>query len=156
MARILDTSSYERLLAKQKEKSVDTSGFLPPGVTPIEMTTPGTRHQKIVEAIEGTAGSVDTKVQFYHELLKNRFDMGGISLLEIQKKFGQTIQEFALDKLIFEMEMEILFGNSYVYDFTNYNDPLGGNLDNYGNAGGYPSTTGNKSGGGRSNGPRGK
>jgi hypothetical protein len=28
--------------------------------------------------------------------------------------------------------------------------------DNYGNAGGYPSTTGNTSGGGRSNGPRGK
>lgn len=28
--------------------------------------------------------------------------------------------------------------------------------DNYGNAGGYPSTTGNPSGGGRSNGPRGK
>jgi len=26
--------------------------------------------------------------------------------------------------------------------------------DNYGNGGGYPSTTGEKSGGGRSNGPR--
>jgi len=154
MARILDTSFYERLLAKQKEESVDTSGFLPPGVTPVEMATPGTRHKKIVEAIEGTAGSADTKVQFYHELLKNRFDMGGIPLLEIQKKFGQTIQELAQDKLIFDLEIEILFGNSYIYDFTNYNDSLGGNLDNYGNAGGYPSTTGNKSGGGRSNGTR--
>ena len=28
--------------------------------------------------------------------------------------------------------------------------------DNYGNGGGYPSTNGNPSGGGRSNGPRGK
>jgi len=28
--------------------------------------------------------------------------------------------------------------------------------NNYGNGGGYPSTTGNSSGGGRSNGPRGK
>jgi hypothetical protein len=28
--------------------------------------------------------------------------------------------------------------------------------NNYGNGGGYPSTTGNPSGGGRSNGPRGK
>jgi hypothetical protein len=28
--------------------------------------------------------------------------------------------------------------------------------DNYGNGGGYPSTTGKPSGGGRSNGPRGK
>jgi hypothetical protein len=28
--------------------------------------------------------------------------------------------------------------------------------DNYGNGGGYPATTGNPSGGGRSNGPRGK
>ena len=154
MARILDTSSYERLLAKQKEESVDSSGILPPGVTPVNMVPPGSRHQSILEAIQGTAGSDDIRIQYYHELLKNRFAMEGMPLLEIQKKFSQTIVEFAQDKLIFDLEMEILFGNSYIYDFTNYNGPLGG-VDNYGNGGGYPSTTGNKSGGGRSNGPRG-
>jgi hypothetical protein len=146
MPRILDTKMYENLVASRVRESNSRSVVTPGGLT-----------QTVEEMIEATAGASDLPTQFRHELVKNHFNKGGAkSLLEISKMFGQSIEEFALDKLIFDLEIETIFSKTVVMDLNNYGAfPLGGGANNYGNAGGYPSTTGNPSGGGRSNGPRG-
>lgn len=156
MARLLGTKLYEKMLADQAARDADVPSLLPPGAKPVRMISPGARQQSIREMVEATAGSSEPDIQLRHELVKNRFGCEGAKpLREIAAMLGQTLQEFAEDKLIFDLEMEVLFGNSMVWDFNATDSfPGGGGLDNYGNGGGYPSTTGNPSGGGRSNGPR--
>ena len=157
MARLLGTKLYEKLLADQAAKDAEVSSFLPPGVKPARMVSPGSMERSIREMVEATAGSSDLDIQLRHELIKNRFNCEGSKpLREIAKLVGQNLQEFAEDKLIFDLELEVLFGDQMVWDFNATGSfPGGGGLDNYGNGGGYPSTNGNPSGGGRSNGPRG-
>jgi len=157
MARLLGTKLYEKMLADQAARDADLPSFLPDGVKPARMVTPSSMARSIKEMVEATTGSTDLDIQLRHELIKNRFGYEGSKpLREIAALVGQNLQEFAEDKLIFDLEMEVLFGNQMVWDLNGSGMfPGGGGLDNYGNGGGYPSTTGNPSGGGRSNGPRG-
>lgn len=156
MARLLGTKLYEKMLADQAARDAEESSILPPGTKPVRMVSPGSMQKSIREMVEATAGSSDLDIKLRHELIKNRFNYeGSRPLREIAAMVGQTLQEFAEDKLIFDLEMEVLFGNQMVWDFNATGSfPGGGGIDNYGNAGGYPSTTGNPSGRGRSNGPR--
>lgn len=156
MPRLLSTGLYEKMLQKQEAEVAAGSGILPPGVRTARVVTPGGRASSIRAMIDGTAGSSEPDIRLRHELLKNRFDQDDAKpLREIATMFGQTLQEFAEDKLIFDLEMELLFNNTMIMDLSGAGMfPGGGGVDNYGNGGGYPSTTGNPSGSGRSNGPR--
>ena len=156
MARLLSTKLYEKILADRTARDADQPSFLPAGSRPVRMVTPSSLQNSIREMVEATAGSADLDVQLRHELLKNRFNYSGSKpLREIAAMLGQTLQEFAEDKLIFDLEIEVLFGNQMVWDLSGTDMfPGGAGTDNYGSGGGYPSTTGNPSGGGRSNGPR--
>ena len=159
MPRLLGTKLYEKLLADQAARDSEVSSILPPGSKPVRMVTPGSMESSVRQMVEATAESAEPDIRLRHELLKNRFHFDGSKpLREIALMLGQNLQEFAEDKLIFDLEMEVLFGsqNQIVWDLSGINMfPGGGGVDNYGNGGGYPSTTGNPSGGGRSNGPRG-
>jgi hypothetical protein len=156
MARLLGTQLYEKMLSEQARRDSEEHSSFPEGVRPKRVVTPGSRARSVKEMVEATAGSPDLDIQLRHELIKNRFGYAGAKpLREIAVMLGQTLQEFAEDKLIFDLEMELLFGNSIEMDLSGRNMfSAGGAIDNYGNGGGYPSTTGNPSGGGRSNGPR--
>lgn len=156
MPRLLNTKLYEKMLAEQAVRDAERPTVLPPGTKSVRMVTPGSMETSVREMVEGTFGSSDPAIQLHHELIKNRFNYSGSSpLREIASMFGQTLQEFAEDKLIFDLEMEVLFGNQMIWDLSGAGMfPGGGGSANYGNGGGYPSTTGNPSGGGRSNGPR--
>lgn len=156
MPRLLDTKLYEKMLVDQAAREASCPDTLPEGAKPRMLVTPGSVKSSVRKMVEATAGAAEPDIQFRHELIKNRFNYPGAKQLrEIASMFGQTLQEFAEDKLILDLELEILFGNQVAWELSGAGMfPGGVGVDNYGNGGGYPSTTGRPSGGGRSNGPR--